>query len=310
MQSVLETATMSSVLPRLPEGIISSINSYNRTTYPDNRVSTRFLYRLNPATFDNPVGEFDCQIVIIWNGNIARYWRNRASENWILSLFNQRYINTPRDDGKDAKRIEINNKLRTFPNYQTIFGSDDLQRVGLYSIDSSLSNDYGIQLKLTFRYIREENEEGFINVDFRSDRGTRMREAATFLAAHTMVETMKYLIPAPDTPLQDYLTIEVYNEDRVLINQKGEEHLRRGYNRETSRYIDRRNDYKLLLQDDQRIYSFDFWSDHIDTTPAAGREGRSRSNWTKTPFTLVNNKRLPLSSGKEGATMTKLKLKF
>ncbi len=159
MQSVLETATMSSVLPRLPEGIISSINSYNRTTYPDNRVSTRFLYRLNLAqtTFDNPVGEFDCHILITWNGNIARGWRNLASENWILSLFNQRYINNPRDDGEDAKRIEINNKLRTFPNYQTIFGSDDLQRVGLYTIDSSLSNDYRIQINLTFRYIREEN---------------------------------------------------------------------------------------------------------------------------------------------------------
>jgi len=294
-------------LPRLPEGIISRINNYNRTTYPNNVVSVRFLYSINEqTTFNDPVGAFDCHILMTWNGNIARGWRLGANLNWILSLFNQRYINNPRDDGEDAKRIEINNKLRTFPNYQTIFGSDDLQRVGLYTIDSSSSNDYRIQINLTFRYIREENDEGFSNVDFRSDRGTRMREAAKFLTAHTVVETMKYLIPAPDTPLQDYLTIS-NDEDRVLINQKGEEHLERGYNRETSRYIDRRNDYKLLLQDDQRIYSFDFWSDHIDTTPATGREGRSGSNWTDWTFTLVNNKRLPLSSGKEGATMVQLK---
>ena len=294
-------------LPRLPEGVISSINSYNSTTYPNNVVSIGFFYNDDSDEGDE-TSDFSCNITIDWNANIGAYWRHLVYRypGWINELFDQSgYV------GEDTKRIEINNKLRTFPNYQTIFG-DDLERVGLKYINTTFSDENAMRLNLSFAYIKEENEEEedtFNYVDFDSDRGRSMREAATFLTAHTVVETMKYLIRVPDTPPQDYLTIEEYGGNRILINQKGEEFGEFGENIITNTYLDRRNDYKLL-QNDQRIYSFDFWSDHIDTTPRdyirqllLSRASRE----TRTSFTLVDNKRLPLSSGKEGATMAQLK---
>jgi len=274
-------------LPQLPEHVISSINSYNRTKYPNNRVSTRFNYT-NPALHYDVTGRFDGRITITWNANIGEYWR-REVVGWINNLYDQ--TNTV---GRDTKRIEINNKLKELPDYQTIFG-DDLEIYGLQDINTRYSTDMNsIQLQLTFAYTREEDEEAegeFIDVNFNSERGTRMREAATFLTAHTMVETMKYLIPAPDTPLQDYLTID---EDGDIINQKGEEFGEYGYNRTNNTYIDRRNDYKLV-KDYEFIFSLGWWNNIL------------ANETTSIGFTLVNNKRLPLSSGMGGATMTQLK---
>lgn len=285
-------------LPRLPEGVISSINSYNRTTYQDNRVSTHFNYTDDD---DERVGLFNCQIRITWNTNIGAYWRHNAA---VISF------ETYERDDDEILKFEINKKLKELPDYQTIFGELEEEvgdgGYGLHGI-SAQQDENRIQLHLQFYYEKEENEEEedeFINIDFNGDRGTRIREAAKFLTAHTLVETMNLLIPAPDTPLQDYLTIEEDEGNRFLINQKGEEHLEDGYNEITDRYIDRRNDYKLL-QNDQRIHSFDFWSDHIDTTPREPM--RLHSATTTTSFTLVNNKQLPLSSGKGGATMNQLK---
>jgi hypothetical protein len=274
-------------MSRLPEHVISSINSYNATTYTGNRVATRFHY-IGRLFLDSPLGTFKCEIIITWNANIDAYWRE---------YLNRRVVNLFSDD---TTRAGIN-KLEQLPAWIFgIFGNPGVATGGLSYISTSGSDPNRIRLMLRFDYERERNEGRFINVDFESDRGKRLRTAATFLTAHTMVETMKYLIPAPDTPLQDYLTID---EDGDIINQKGEEFGEYGYNRTNNTYIDRRNDYKLL-GGHKRIYSLEFWINHIENIPL---RGGTTSEAAVASFTLVNNKRLPLSSGQGAATMTQLK---
>ena len=93
------------------------------------------------------------------------------------------------------------------------------------------------------------------------------------------------------------------DEDGDIINQKGEEFGEYGYNRTNNTYIDRRNDYKLL-GGHKRIYSLEFWINHIENIPL---RGGTTSEAAVASFTLVNNKRLPLSSGQGAATMNQLK---
>lgn len=272
-------------MSQLPEHLISNISSYNSTTYAENEINIEFDY--DPwVDYSDPTGTFSCNITIKLDTNIAAYWRRHLVYR-TQGLYDGVYTNN------DYERQEINAKLKQLPDYNTIFGNIDNH--GLVTIDLDGSNEDEIELFCMFYYEKEANDfenEYFEPVDFRSDKGLKMRKAAAFLVAHTIVKTLKYIIPPPETSVQDYLT---FDEDGDRINQKGE------YFSDDDDFDDIRdldNDYKLHKKD-KRIYSLDFWLKKVSYD--------INITLTCVKFTLVNNMRLPITRGSEGVSIRQLK---
>lgn len=273
-------------MSQLPGHLISNISSYNSTTYAENEINIEFNY--DPwVDYSDPTGTFSCNITIKLDTNIAAYWRRHLVYG-TQRLYEEVY------NPKDSVRQEINAKLKQLPDYNTIFGNIEDNK-GLITIDPDDSNEDEIELFCMFYYEKEANDfenEYFEPVDFRSDKGLKMRKAAAFLVAHTIVKTLKYIIPTPGTSVQDYLT---FDEDGDRINQKGE-YLEDDDFDDFFRDLD--NDYKLHKKD-KRIYSLDFWLKKVSYD--------INITLTRVKFTLVNNMRLPITRGSEGFSMRQLK---
>lgn len=279
----------------LPADVMNKITSYNFTTYPDNEVIIKFSYDTE-SDYSDPTGSFFCDIIIKLDTDIDAYWRNLLLLYVEEDLFNYRRAYTTRD----YERQNINKELKKVPDYETIFG--DVESNGLVTIDTDGSDENKIRIGCMFYYEKEVENDYFEGVDFMSNRGLRMRKAAAFLVAHTVVKTLKYIIPTPDTKIQDYLT---FDKDGDRINQKGEDFSDDGFG-------DSENDYKLHKKD-KCIYSLDFWMNKIsyDVIPRTDtQDGRIvTAKETNVKFTLVNNKRLPITRGIGGVYMRQL-LKF
>ena len=204
-------------MSQLPGDLISNISSYNSTTYAENEINIEFNYD-SPQHYSDAIGNFSCYITIKLDTNIAAYWRRHLA----YKVKDDLYYNQGTSD--DFVRQEINAKLKQLPDYNTIFGNLEEDN-GLVRIDTDGTNEDRIQLFCLFYYekvyIYDEfaGDNYFDPVDFRSDKGLKMRKAAAFLVAHTIVRTLKYIIPPPETRVQDYLT---FDEDGDRINQKGE----------------------------------------------------------------------------------------
>lgn len=277
----------------LPADVMNQITSYNFTTYPDNEVIIKFSYDTQ-SDYSDPTGSFFCDIIIKLDTDIAAYWRNLLLFYVVGELFDYRRAYTT-----DQERQEINEKLKEVPDYETIFG--DVESNGLVTIETDGSDKDKIELSCMFYYEKEIENDYFEGVDFMSDRGLRMRKAAAFLVAHTVVKILKYIIPTPDTKIQDYLT---FNEDGDRINQKGEDLSDDGFGNSE-------NDYKLHKKD-KCIYSLDFWmkkiSYDVKLIPRTDTQDARivPAEKTNVKFTLVNNKRLPITRGSEGVYMRQL----
>ena len=195
-------------MDQLPGHLITNITSYNTTTYPENEVIIEFDYN-PPIDYDDPTGNFSCDITIKLDTNIDFDWRDLTETN----ATNIYFLNDVRQ--------EINAKLRQLPDYNTIFGNLE-ESNGLVNIGYIESNADRIKLTCLFAYEKEADDfedDYFDPINFRSNKGLKMRKAAAFLVAHTIVRTLKYIIPPPETRVQDYLT---FDEDGNRINQKGE----------------------------------------------------------------------------------------
>ena len=148
-----------------------------------------------------------------------------------------------------------------------------------------------------FYYEKETDDfedDYFDPVDFRSDKGLKMRKAAAFLVAHTIVTTLKYIIPTPETSVQDYLT---FDEDGNRINQKGEYLSDDDFDEIRNLDID----YKLHKKD-KRIYSLDFWLKKVSYDIKIQNDKILPKEKPRVKFTLVNNMRLPITRGSEGVS--------
>lgn len=268
-------------MSRLPNDVMNKITSYNFTTYSDNNVAVSFDYE-SLSDREDPHDSFDCDIRIGLDSNIGEYWR-RHLVWWVNNnLYPDPY--SSRDGISSSSGIQSELK-----DFKTIFGN-----TGNFMIDAEQSNQNTIRLTLRFMY----EKEGYDPVDFMSERGLRMRKAAAFLAAHTLVNTFKDIIPKPDTMIQDYLTLD---EDGDRIDQRG--NWLEDYN--FDEYRIKGNDYKLHKKD-KFIYSLDFWMKKIsyEVTTQGGRVVPAEEIYVK--FTLVNNKRLPITRGEEGVYMRQL----
>ena len=274
-------------MSQLPEHLISNISSYNSTTYAENEIHIEFSYDDDTVTHD-PTGNFTCAITIRLDTNIAAYWRRYLAGKVSRDL----YYNHGTSD--DFVRQEINAKLKKLPDYNTIFGN--IEENGLVYIDLGRCNEDMINFYCWFYYKKEADDledDYFYTVDFTSDKGLKMRKAAAFLVAHTIVRTLKYIIPTPETRVQDSLT---FDEDGNRINQKGE-------------YFSDRNldiDYKLHKKD-KRIYSLDFWLEKVSYDIKIQNNNILPKEEPLVKFTLVNNMRLPITRGRDGAFVNRLK---
>lgn len=262
-------------MSRLPENVMNKITSYNFTTYTDNEVIIKFTYK-DDEDYTSPYAILSYDIIIKWDTDIAAYYRSLLLYSVEEDLFDWQRAYTHRD----YERQKINEKLKEIPDYQTIFGDDE--ETGLVNIDPDGSDEDKIRLDCMFYYLKE-GERFQDPVDLMSDRGLRMRKAVAFLLAHTVVNTLKYIIPTPDTKIQDYLT---FDKDGNRINQN--------FSNVGVRHA--KYDYKLHKKD-KCIYSLDFWMKKISIVP---------SEETNVKFTLVNNKSLPITRGSEGVYMRQL----
>lgn len=279
-------------MDQLPGHLISNISSYNSTNYAENWINIEFDYD-SSKDYSDPTGAFFCYITIKLDTNIAAYWRRHLVYR-TKGLYDGVYTN------KDYERQEINAKLKELPDYNTIFGNID-DNHGLVSISTDRSNEDRIKLFCMFYYEKEADDlDYFEPVDFRSDKGLEMRKAAAFLVAHTIVTTLKYIIPPPRTSVQDYLT---FDEDGDRINQKGE-YLS---NNDFDEIRDLDYDYKLH-QDDKRIHSLDFWLKKVSYDIKIIRDRIIvPKEQPHVKFTLVNNMRLPITRGSGGVSVNQLK---
>lgn len=282
-------------MSQLPVDVMSVITSFNFTTYTENWINIEFDYD-PPVSYSDPTGSFSCYINIKLDTNIAAYWRRHLLYKVNTELYYGQYTS------KDYERQEINAKLKQLPDYNTIFGNIEYNH-GLNTIDPDDSNEDRIKLFCMFYYEKETDDlenDYFEPVDFRSDKGLKMRQAAAFLVAHTIVKTLKYIIPPPETSVQDYLT---FDEDGDRINQKGE------YISDDDDFDEARDldiDYKLH-RDDKRIYSLDFWLKKVSYDIKIQNDIIVPKEQPRVKFTLVNNKRLPITRGSEGVSMRQLK---
>ena len=281
-------------MSRLPNDVMNKITSYNFTTYSDNDVAVSFNYGPSTVPSYDPHDIFECKIEIGLDSSIGAYWRRHLVWRVNNKLYPDRFLSRYGMSSSSG----IQSKLKDF---KTIFGN-----TGDLTIDGESSTEYTIRLTLTFMY----EKEGYDPVDFMSERGLRMRKAAAFLAAHTVVKTLEYIIPTPDTTIQDYLTLD---EDGDRIDQTG-------YwlkNDNFDEYRIKLYDYKLHKKD-KFIYSLDFWmkkiSYKVKLIPPTDTRGVRivPAEETYVKFTLVNNKRLPITRGSEGVYMRQLSalLKF
>ena len=266
-------------MDQLPEDVMNKITDLNFTTY-DNEVVIEFSY--DPYIYEsrstNQYDRFGSNIAINLNDKIDYYWKVNLSDK-IYDVYRN-----------STTRNKIQSKLK---NYKRIFG----QRGGLIEIEAVWDENYNenqISLYLTFMYEKEVDEDGnFKRVDFMSERGLQIRKAAAFLTAHTASTTLEYIIPAPDTSIQGYVT---FDEDGKYINKRREEFY----------------DYKLHSKDEQ-IYSPKFWIKQISYDVKRVNDYSIMASSIKptkdtiVTFTLVNNKRLPITRGEDGVWVRQLK---
>lgn len=272
-------------LSRLPSDIMRKINKHSASTY-ENHVEMNFDWESNTSEID-PTGNCWATATLTWNPRIEQHWRDLMSEIVADILY-------PQYRSRNGK--PVNDFLREINEEY-----DSIELTEISAIDPDGTNDDRVVLMISGMYGKEPIPDypgEYYEMDFESDEGQTIKREFKRYVVDIMTSFMKALLSSPDTPPQPVMTCDKYG--CAILYDGGE--IYDEYD------IDHEHDYKLQTTD---VFFEKYWIDLLngEYIVKQWRDGREYKAFQST-FTLVNNKRLPVSKKKEGVVVSQYKLKL